>query len=496
MGGLFNPPPTDSSYPDIPVPNFHGAAGQVAQALTLGAFWDDLVNKWHHSKWDTVLWAIGFAAGAFDDVFAVLVKLMTAMQGLNQPGFFALLAAILGDLLGIEFDAGVIAASFQHRGRIGAMTTVGGDIFNTLSTEFSLGQTAGAMQPSDQGAKGFLGFLAEFAVRQGNVALLSELIPIDLNPLGGLREYGEILARNLGLGRLARRALQPLVQVLVADPLQWKLNAQYRPRLLSEGLAVKAYLRGKIDQASLTQTLSWQGYSDAAIQLLIDDNTRRWQQRDLLSLFALGTFSQDEVLGRITLEGVSDADATQLWQAWQEEQAHPLLHTFVNEVLSQVRDGYLSNQDAQGILANLPLLPLELQRYKDIFGQLVELPRKHLSESEAERAFLGGIIDMTTIQTFWTRLGYSTDSIQTLTLLLLEKQSQGSKTSAGHTPHKRLSEAQLERAYKDGIINIAQLQAGWTALGYPPNDILILTAMAEQKVAPPGTTAFPTLTTP
>src|SRR4029077_6578396 len=113
----------------------------------------------------------------------LLTMVLTAMQGINQPGFFALIAAVLGDLLGVEFPQQAIQDAFQKRGSIAAMQVVGGNIFDTLAGEFTAGVTPGAMAPSAAPAKAFLGFLTSFAVRQGNVALMSELLPMEVNIL-------------------------------------------------------------------------------------------------------------------------------------------------------------------------------------------------------------------------------------------------------------------------------------------------------------------------
>src|SRR5207244_1753262 len=137
-------------------------------------------------------------------------------------------------------NAAVIHGSFTQPKRLESLRTIGGQIYNALQDELKPG--TGELTPASglAAAEKFLGFLTEFAVRQGNVAFISELIPIEFNFLGGLREYGETLAKNLGLGRLSRRALQPLIQTLIADPLQWQLNTTYRPTLLNETSAIKA----------------------------------------------------------------------------------------------------------------------------------------------------------------------------------------------------------------------------------------------------------------
>lgn len=176
--GIFNaPPPTGSDYPNIPVPNFSEAGQQTAQGATGSSWWDDLINKWNHSRWDAVSWAFAFLGSGFDDVFAIVIKLFTAAQASNSTGYFAFVAALMGDLLGIEFNPDTMYQSFKTHGPIAGMTKVGQDIYTALSAEFAQGRTTGPLPASAGPAEAFLGFLTTFVVRQANVEFFTGLFP-------------------------------------------------------------------------------------------------------------------------------------------------------------------------------------------------------------------------------------------------------------------------------------------------------------------------------
>jgi len=496
--GLFFSPPTDGDTPFEygQVPSIPDLAQLKAEGEKAAGWWDDLVNKFRHSVWDYFTWAVTWLAGNFDEVFALIVELLTAMQGLNQPGYFRLMGDILGDLLGIEFNSDAIIASFRKGGSLAAMTTVGGDLLDTLSSELKSGLTSGVIEPTLAPAKTFLGFLISFAVRQGNVAFFSELLPEEIDVIKGFREYGELLARNLGLGRLARRALQPLIQTIVADPMQWSINAQFRPKLLSEAQYVKALNRGDLTRAKVDRWLSWLGYSDEMIEILIQDSARPWAANELLELARLKQMDDGTAISLLQLQGIDQGTATQSWTAAKGQAVSGLVHRYLEDTLSQFRGGFISWEDVRTAIDEAAILQEEKLGYYSILGDRGDKFWRHLSEGEIERAYLGGIIDMTTAQTYWQRLGYAPDSIQTLTFLLLEKQAAGQRARGGHVAHKHLSEAQLEKAYQGGILDLAQLQAGWTNLGYSPNDQLVLTALVTAKTPAPGATTLPGLTTP
>jgi hypothetical protein len=326
--------------------------------------------------------------------------------------------------------------------------------------------------------------------------MMAELIPEQFSPFEGLREYGELLARNLGLGRLTRRALQPLIQTLISEPLQWQLNRQYRPKLLAEAQYVKAMHRGQLRRDQIDEWLSWLGYSDDAIEIVIAETQRPWQARELIELMRLKQMDDQTAISLLQLQGIDQGTAQQWWTSDKAAETHSLVREFGNLVLRQFRDGFITWETAREQITALPLLPDEIQWYYNLIGDKGAFFWRHLSEGEIERAFLGGIIDMTAAQTYWTRLGYAPDSVQTLTFLLLEKQAAGQRARGGHVPHKHLSEAQLEKAYEGGILDLAQIQAGWQNLGYSPADQQVLTALVTAKTPPPGTTTLPGVTVP
>src|SRR5258708_38259206 len=153
-------------------------------------------------------------AGFVDAVLAPLTGLLTAAQGEKNSSFFDLSAKVLEDLTGVEVDAEALKQSAFGSGRLAGMKTFGGDLFDTLEEEFK--PASRQLPEGDAGpAKAFLVFLMNFAIRQGNVETILSLIPEEYRYGDGIRAYGELMAKNLGLGRMARQALKPLIQVLV-----------------------------------------------------------------------------------------------------------------------------------------------------------------------------------------------------------------------------------------------------------------------------------------
>src|SRR5437899_1938608 len=170
---------------------------------------------------------ITILAAGFDEILSILVPFITAGQGIGTGGFYDLVAALLSDLLGVEVSSESLQAAHGQRGTIGAMQAAGADFFNVLANELlgksqsaeagegiaGLPGAPGTPLTPEQGVKAaqaFLGFVLSFSVRQGNVAVLTDALSWHL--LGQMREYGEMMAQNLGLSRLSRQAMRPFMQ--------------------------------------------------------------------------------------------------------------------------------------------------------------------------------------------------------------------------------------------------------------------------------------------
>jgi len=88
-----------------------------------------------------------------------------------------------------------------------------------------MGTSAPTTGPGAKAAQTFAGYGVNFGVQNGILALIGSLVPE--TRLDEVREMGVEVAQNLGLGRLMRVALRPLVQTLIATPYTHELNTRY-----------------------------------------------------------------------------------------------------------------------------------------------------------------------------------------------------------------------------------------------------------------------------
>lgn len=423
MGGFTNPPPPTPDVPDIPVPSFVEQAKQLWAGYKSAGFVGSILAGLTTIIAPLMMNTMTNFVALQETLMAVLMQLMTKTQGVGTPEFFAFTAAMISDLLGVEIDAQAIQMSWALHGNIGGVQATGKALWDKLTEEFEVGQTL-TPEGGVISAQRFLGFLMGFSVREANVATMISILPSALRMFDGLREYAVGMARNLGLGRLSRQALRPLITTLISDPMQWYLNNQYRPKLLSEGLAVKAWVRGEITETKLNQILAWTGYSDDAIEAIKADTYLQPGVSDYYVLYKHGGFSDQTMLEALAQRGTSPALASLQLAAQQYQDAEGEISSYLSLLRQQRLDGEISQAQMLDGIEGLPLSPQQREWFRHRVGQELEFPRAHVTLSEMQSAYTQGIIDLSDLQKFLTGKGYSDDDqdiLVNLTLLKLEK---------------------------------------------------------------------------
>jgi hypothetical protein len=287
MGNSGNPlldlPPTNVTITDVV--DHEVDPRKRAQLESLGqkdaGWFNNLWASFYASVRKGLLWLVKDIANSLDQVMAFMGDFFLIAQGEKNSSFYDLSATILSDLTGVEVDAEAMKKAATRGDRLAVMQIFGGDLYKLLETEFK--PTSGDLEAGDAGpAERFLGFLLNFAIRQGNIEALTGILPESIRIGEGFRAYGELMGKNLGLGRMARKALQPLIQILVADPLTYKLQEQYRPKRIGAMPAIKKFFRDGTFEQQMRKELAQEGYSDARIDDLIADLRPLLSARELI----------------------------------------------------------------------------------------------------------------------------------------------------------------------------------------------------------------------
>lgn len=438
--GDFGPPVPPVTTPDLSQSKQLDAIGERNSSLwayIFATFWATFVSG--------LKAAITLLSGAFDEVISLIVPFLTASQGETTDGFYDLVAALLNDLLGVEVAGSDLSSAQDNRGRIGAMQQVGSDLFTALANEFignqpdagagsgpgGLPGTPGTPMTPDQGvaaAKAFIGFALSFSVRQGNVAVLTDALSVHL--LGQIREYGEMMAENLGLGRLTRRALQPFIQTMISTPLQQALNQQYRPHVMDEKQLAMAYIRGNIDASDFTSRVQKMGFTDGDIQLLLEDTYTRLPLRHIFKLNETGFLSDSDAQKAIQTLGYNSSDIPLLRQATSLEEVASLDRQYAAHAESDLVSGAISLDTFNSDIDSTTLSAIEKQYWKRNGANRVVRQRKILSLAFYKKAYLDGQVSIDEVLTFMQKLGYTQDDIDLYEVELLSQQAEKKAAAA------------------------------------------------------------------
>lgn len=439
------------------------------------------------------------------------LEAMFQLREQARPAVNNLTGAALQELLGVQVDATNWSTDVGPAANLARAKASGGVVFDLLASEFAPGGVISEAQGLDA-ARTFTGFVVDFAVSSSFISMLGEALSF-----GHLREFRELgvqLARNLGLGRLSREALKPLVTTTVATPLQWQLNAKYRPTKPAEAVLVRAYHAGIIDQPTFETEMARLGYSDTYVKVVESDlgfhvtdvaaeRAVRWHiisPQDAITLLRASGLTQDEAGSRMTDIALSRKDTR-----WDN---------YISEIETAYKAGFITLQRFQDLLQTAPLTADEITlavsqaqakrqagykrasvaERRQFVGRgwwtaddlkqsisdegyvepdatrLADLPAAQISVADYKTMYYAGTVTLTDWKTRLDIEGYSEDEKSFATLQLLHDFD----TKVTAKKAKGLSVAEIKTAFKQSLLSAADVEAKLKAAGYSDASVALL----------------------
>jgi len=318
--------PVEIPTPNLPPANFLTIGAGFAKGFLSQVDWSTLPQAFLNWLANLLAWIIAYLLGQIEQVVAWFLRLMFKVWA-NSEGTTSQIAATA--VSGI-FRTPISAAQLGQVGSSNAGAGIGNGLFDTITNSLGAGFTganAKPLSPSEAGAEQFINRSIDMAVEGWLQDWVSETFSLGyVKDLGKLKESIE---RSLGLGRLARRVLGPPVKVLVEDPLTWLLNSTYLPTQLSQGVAVKEYVRGQIDLEQLTKILSYVGVGPDQIPALVNDARPHLGAAQLVELVNGGAIDQSAAIQELQNAGYDNTTANLVWQAEQFSRQRALALQYV-----------------------------------------------------------------------------------------------------------------------------------------------------------------------
>lgn len=376
--------------------------------------------------------------------------------------FTPFMARMVGHALGADVSTDAIRERLDRSGssQIGNVTAQ--TVFDMLAPP------DGELEPGDDGAKRMVGALGHMTVTNWTegIALewLAEYLGWDVH-LEALPELADKLIANMGLSRLARTALRPLARIVVATPLEWKLNKQYRPKMLSVNEAIHVWRRGAIDEQTVDEIGARDGLGDDALAALKATPWSPLSPADARFLVNAGVWDQAIAFDELRVsEGTDDRIAL----AWQLEDLKAV-HKFELDMVTAAATAYAERKiDEPRLLQLLSANTIDtttLNRIHELASQRRSVNVLHLSRGDVEQAVELEVLSVTDYHDWLEARGYAVDDALTLELLLqakLKKADEQRKTRAAAAAARAATQAARAQAAQTKRDLIAGEHAHWS----------------------------------
>jgi hypothetical protein len=448
-------------------------------------------------------------AMGFELLVDLAVKLGEGMHKLEAP-FFPVIAGFVAPIVQGLFGANVGEGTFAHRlaagdGHAAAQAIVDGFL------KAIEGNGAGEIAPGPDGAARVASAAVAAALESTFNAIVPEIIsdiaPFEMGHFKELTELPEGIIRSLGVGRLVRRAVGPLVNVCAATPMEWHVNKKYTPTLLSPGAAVQQILRGQGAADEWKEDLRRQGYSEKRIAALLNQGRKFFSPSDVRTFYARGEWTGDQAEQHLRDQGYDADTAHDALRLEGLKRFEQLEGQEAAALVSAYAAGDIDRPTFASLLTTAVTPPSERALYTELADVRRAVNVRHLSLSQVETMVRSGVLNVRDYRVAAEREGYPPDEVTALELQLrwelnkeksiadhraeLDAQRADEKAAraaaaaarkaqidAERALARRGSEADLERAATHGKIPIARVAEVYAA-HYDDDTVQILVGELE-----------------
>lgn len=366
--------------------------------------------------WASLLGVLGVLVGAVVRFIAALLTplAVAAIDGIGElrkgvdPAVGVLAQSVLSEFLGADVSTTDLPMGLGGGDHISRARAIGSLLYGQLESEF-ISVSGGTVQPSLGPAQSFSGLAVNFGLASGILGVIGGMVPSQAGHYEELRELGEEVATNIGLGRLVRRALTPLITTLVSNPAQWAINQKYLPTQFKEAELVNPFLANTLDQPTLYRAMNLLGYSNDKIEAFIKMHQKRLSPADLKLLVDHGQWTQQQAETYTAQLGYPQELQPTVLTLEELKEERGWINKLVDELETEVHLGRLTIDEFTSVVNGLPYsqatrdIILGTVQYKVKAG--VKLRPHLLSGGELFHAFAAGLITASDLTDRWNNLG-------------------------------------------------------------------------------------------
>jgi hypothetical protein len=153
-----------------------------------------------------------------------------ALVKVEEP-FMPVLAGFIAPIVAAMFGADIDAGAFANRANGPARGAAAEAIVNAFMSSIA-GEGNGPAEPGTEGAHRIAGAAVHAALegwmQSALPELFSDVLPFEVGHFTAFSKLPEEIIGTLGVSRLVRRAISPLVDATCATPMKWAVEKTYR----------------------------------------------------------------------------------------------------------------------------------------------------------------------------------------------------------------------------------------------------------------------------
>jgi hypothetical protein len=249
------------------------------------------------------------------------------------------------------------------------------------------------------------------------IEVMTAIIP-GIDKVEKIAELNDKVVNALGIGDSSSRVLRPYIDNLVVEPLRRHIARTYRPNLLNESDALRAFLRGDYTGAELAEELGLLGWSDRRQDILLKSAYKSVSLDDLLVLVRDGQIDRSFVLESLRTQGYDDATAQIALHAAETKRLAAIQDNSLGALQSAYADRRISDAEFSQFLSAIIINEAERGAFEVAARTIRDVNTKRLSPGQAEACVKAGVLPMAAYREALALDGYDPESALALELLL------------------------------------------------------------------------------
>jgi hypothetical protein len=445
-------PPADKIKPDKEIPGPTKLANDSYKTMM-----QDMLNR-GAPCWLAGILAQGFAAAVFGTSAAVGIllwmfealapsllpiglKFIDVFRKDMDPEVGQVSILVLNELLGTDFKVTGVATKKGLAAHLERAFQVGSKFHQQMLDNFTADEwKTGTVGRG--GAERLTGQIINFGTATALLGLAGEVGSVGL--FKDFRLIGEQVTSGLGLGRLNRFAMKPLVKTTVELPYTWWLNKTYRPTQFKPGEVINPFTSQLMDKEHIYNAMALAGYSDDKTEELIKLHQKRLSLDDVEILKRWGYWSEDVTHKYLVNLGWPEELADTAGRIPELKRIDGRINKYIDKLEAAVDAGHLAAEDALALIKPLPVTEDERAVIQTTMMSFAKVPHRSLTFTEISQAFADGLLTVDDMVTRFQQLGFNGDDLSVVVELVLLKFAKAEEAKAAAAARHSAAESKAK----------------------------------------------------